>query len=769
MRSLFLTLCCLAFFACEETKTPLIGNLDIIPLPQTIKDYEGHFLLTEKTKIHGLVKGDDWKLPVDYLNDKIEKATGKRLVINQEELVWENMILFTKDSLIAEEGYELSISKQGVFIRSSTAQGAFYGVQTLLQMLPPSFLSNKKTKGLNVHLPFVEIKDEPRFSYRGMHLDVCRHFFSVEEVKRYIDLMALHKNNFFHWHLTEDQGWRIEIKAYPKLTEVGAYRKETLVGHYNDQPHQFDGKRYGGFYTQKEIKEVVKYAQDRFITIIPEIEMPGHAQAAIAAYPELGCTNDRLEVLTKWGISDNVYCPTEATFTFLTNVLNEVMDLFPGPYIHIGGDECPKTQWNESAFCQALIKRENLKDAYGLQSYFLQRIEKVIEAKGKSMMGWDEILEGGLAPNATVMSWRGMKGGIEAAMQNHQVIMTPTSHCYFDYYQSQDSNEPLAIGGYLPLKTVYDFEPIPKELPKEKQHYVLGAQANLWTEYIPNQTQLDYMTYPRACAIAEVNWSAKDSRDYSSFIKRLLTHLERLAHLDVNYATAFFDLDADFKTVSGDLEVSLKSDIPTMAIRYTLDGENPSKAGVLYEGPFVLKESANLQAIGEMTNGAEGRLLEKAIHFHKGVGKKIQFSEAPAAQYSAGGTGCVLNGIKGSDTRYGDKEWLGFWGKDIVMDIDLGEVMSLDSIQFRFFKGEGQWIYLPKKIAVSTSTNGKQFKPFTSSLDIQTDGKIATPTIKIKTNTRYLRIKVNRFGIIPDGAQGAGHEAWLFLDEMVIN
>ena len=409
------------------------------------------------------------------------------------------------DSINNDEGYELNVSKNDITIKSKHAKGAFYAVQSLIQLLPlPSDLNSFKILCLR-------IKDQPQFTYRGMHLDVGRHFFSVDFIKKYIDLMARLKMNTFHWHLTEDQGWRIEIKKYPKLQEIAAFRKETLIGHYNDQPHQFDGKPYGGFYTQEQIKEVVAYAKTRQVTIIPEIEMPGHSQAAIAAYPELGCSGEQVEVATKWGVFDEVYCPKESTFKFLEDVIDEVVALFPGKYIHIGGDEAPKTNWKNCEYCQKLIKKEGLKDEHGLQSYFIARMEKYINSKGKQIIGWDEILEGGLAPNATVMSWRGTSGAVQAAKEGHDVILTPGSHCYFDHYQSENENEPLAIGGFLPLEKVYHFNPIPEELTDKEATYVLGAQGNVWTEYMQTEKQVEYMAFPRAIALSEVLWSSPET------------------------------------------------------------------------------------------------------------------------------------------------------------------------------------------------------------------------------------------------------------------
>lgn len=434
------------------------------------------------------------------------------------------------DSLGAE-GYTLAINEDGVALQANAGAGFFYGFQTLLQIVGEH---GKK-------LPYTTITDYPRFGYRGLHLDVSRHMFSVEAIKKYIDLMALHKLNRFHWHLTDDQGWRIEIKKYPKLQEIAAYRKETVIGHARTADRKenknYDGKRYGGFYTQEEVKDVVKYAADRFITVVPEIEMPGHARAALSAYPQLGCTGGPYTAATTWGVFEEVFCAgKEETFTFLQDVLDEVIPLFPSPYVHVGGDECPKESWKKCPQCQKRMKAEGLKDEHALQSYFIQRMEKYINSKGKQIIGWDEILEGGLAPNATVMSWRGEEGGIAAAQQNHDVIMTPTGWCYFDYYQDSAKTEPLAIGGFLPVKKVYLYEPQPPQLTAAEAAHIRGVQANVWTEYITTPEHLEYMVYPRASALSEIAWSPREARDYEDFLRRMDVHFKRLDDWHVNYA-----------------------------------------------------------------------------------------------------------------------------------------------------------------------------------------------------------------------------------------
>ncbi len=438
-----------------------------------------------------------------------------------------NLIIIDTLKILGSEGYTVSVSKKGISIISNTEAGLFYGIQTFIQLTP---LTGTK-------IPFVEITDYPRFAYRGLHLDVCRHMFPVEFVKKYIDLMAKHKFNRFHWHLTDDQGWRIEIKKYPKLQQIAAYRNGTVIGHAGNS-NKYDTIRYGGYYTQEEIKDVIQYAAERYVTIIPEIEMPGHATAAIAAYPELGCRGDQVQTERTFGVFDPIFCAgRESTFTFLENVLTEVMDLFPGTYIHVGGDEAPKTRWKECPHCQKRIKDNDLKDEHELQSYFINRIEKFVNTKGRQIIGWDEILEGGLAPNATVMSWRGEEGGIAAAKQKHNVIMTPGNWCYFDHYQDTSKTEPMAIGGLTPVREVYTYEPLPAQLAADETQYILGAQANLWTEYILSSQQAEYMVYPRACALAEVVWSPKEKHDYLDFLQRMETHLKRLKNWNVNYAT----------------------------------------------------------------------------------------------------------------------------------------------------------------------------------------------------------------------------------------
>jgi hexosaminidase len=505
----------------------------IIPKPNEIVSVVGNFKLSPNTVI--VCPKNDMTEGV-YLQKYLQKQYGISLKVSSDYTTKFAKIYFTltvPDTLTTNEEYKLEVTPKYISINAHSNAGMFYAVQSLIQLMPA-------TKIANLSIPCVKINDEPRYKWRGMHLDCSRHFFTKTEVKKYIDYLALYKFNTFHWHLTDDQGWRIEIKQYPRLTQISSQRKETLVGKPSDKP-KYDHKPYGGFYTQADIKEIVAYADERHITIVPEIEMPGHSLAALAAYPQLSCTGGPFETYTTWGVSDDVFCAgNDSTFIFLQNVLSEVMDLFPGKYIHIGGDECTKIRWQNCAKCQKRIAKENLKDVNELQSYFINHIEKYVNSKGRQIIGWDEILEGGLAPNAAVMSWRGTEGGIAAAKDKHYVVMTPSKPCYFDHYQSKDkAKEPMAIGGYNPLDSVYAYNPTPSVLSNKEAKYILGAQGNIWTEHISTFKQVEYMSIPRMCALAEVLWTKPENKNYADFIIRLKNHSAYLNTRKVNYAKHF--------------------------------------------------------------------------------------------------------------------------------------------------------------------------------------------------------------------------------------
>ena len=757
----FFSICLFAFLlfsACNNEENVAI-NPAIMPIPAFQQINTGVFEMNNST---GIVSNDkEFTQVADFLKSYIKVGSS----IDLKSKNYKNEIAFKKDvSITNTEGYSLKITSEKIEISASSAKGAFYAVQSLRQLLPASF-EDSSFKKSSVAIQNLEIKDAPRFKYRGMHLDVGRHFFPVDFIKKYIDLISMLKMNTFHWHLTEDQGWRIEIKKYPKLQEIAAYRKETLIDHYSTDPQKFDGKKYGGFYTQEEIKDIVKYASERQVDVIPEIEMPGHAQAAIAAYPELGCTGKQIDVATKWGIFEDIYCPKEATFKFLEDVIDEVIALFPGKYIHIGGDEAPKTRWKNCNHCQKLIKKEGLKDAHGLQSYFITRMEKYINAKGKQIIGWDEILEGGLAPNATVMSWRGITGAIQAAKQHHDVILTPNSHCYFDHYQSTNDDEPLAIGGFLPLEKVYSFNPIPNELTKEESKYVLGAQGNVWTEYIPTSSKVEYMAFPRAIALSEVVWSNLDKKNYDDFKNRLQYFQKRLDKLNVNYANHLYEISGKLLSTNGLLHYKLKIDSDQENIYFTTDGSNPTAKSTIYTNAIKVDKSMTIKAA--VFNKKEKKLssvFEETVSFHKAVGKSVSLNVLPHSSYNAGGKQALINGISGSDKRYGDKEWLGFSGKDLEITIDLGKVTQINSIATRFHNGKGQWIYAPKTIEISFPGKKEVIqKALQNTDDLLVNFKTTT-----KVNAQFVKIKIPNYGVIPDGKQGAGNKAWTFIDEIII-
>jgi hexosaminidase len=652
----------------------------------------------------------------------------------------------------------LLVSKNEIIVSAFDPHGLFYGVQTLLQMIP---FEKSKT----FQIPCLSILDHPKFAWRGMHLDVGRHFFSVDFIKKYIDYIALYKMNTFHWHLTEDQGWRIEIKKYPKLTEIGAWRKGSMVGHYNDQ--KFDTLRYGGFYTQNEIKEVVAYAKERHITVVPEIEMPGHSLAALAAYPEFSCTGGPFEVANVWGVLEDVYCPKEETFAFLEDVLTEVMALFPSEYIHIGGDECPKIRWKNCAYCQNLMREKGLKDEHELQSYFIQRIEKFVNSKGRKIIGWDEILEGGLAPNAAVMSWRGTEGGIAAAKEKHFVVMTPGSHCYFDHYQGDPKNEPVAIGGYTNLEKVYGFNPIPKELSTEEAQYILGAQANVWTEYMKTPEHVEYMIMPRMAALSEVLWGTSIPDLYKNFEKRLMHHFQIYDQKGINYSKAIFEVTTDVQPVDESIHFELKS-FNLEGIRFTTDGSEPAYNSIPYKNSITIKTSQTIKAAYFEDKKQKSATMEQSFFISKSSGKAVKLKHAPHENYALGGSFTLVDGMLGNTAKYG-RDWLGFWGNDVDATIDFGIETSFSSIALNTLLAEGSWIYYPKEIMMMCSNDGQNFEI----IQVVKPEEILKDKGRIKVNfptkkAKYVKVLARNNGTIADGKPGAGSKAWLFIDEISI-
>lgn len=653
-----------------------------------------------------------------------------------------------------KDRYKILINKTGIVVGGSES-GIFHGLQTLRQLV---FQCNGE-------LQCQTIIDSPAFKWRGMHLDVSRHFFSVDFIKKYIDMLALHKMNTFHWHLTDDQGWRIEIKKYPKLTQIGSQRKETIIDK-NFNPYKGDGKPYGGFYTQEDIKEVVAYAKERYITVVPEIEMPGHAVAALSAYPQFSCRQQPLETLTKWGISDDIYCSKDETFQFIFDILDEVLELFPSQYIHIGGDEAPKTRWKKCEHCKANIKKHKLKDEHELQSYFISRVDSFLTSKGRKTIGWDEILEGGLAENAAVMSWRGEKGGIAAASQKHNVVMSPGSHCYFDHYQGDKKSEPLAIGGYTPLKKVYSYNPIPAELDKEYVSYVLGAQGNVWTEYMETPGHVLYMALPRLCALSEVLWSGSKKSSYKEFTDRLIPHFDLLDTLGFNYSKALFNIRAHSFVKEEAMFVRLSSDFPEFEIRYTTNGEKPTATSRLNKSPILINRNTELKARLFKNGVAKGNLFSQKYEYHLAVGKKITLTHQPSERYNTGGAQALINGVIGS-LPWSGNEWLAWRGKPMEAEIDLGQPIQLSNVRMSFLEAPESWIHRPINVLLFGSTNGKNYKPIKPKQNKQwpTDGMVY---LNIDGMYRYIKVKAIPLDVIPEGNPGSGQESWLFCSEIII-
>lgn len=736
------------------------SQLNLIPYPQKVIFNQGKSNIPSQIIVRE-AKNDSLHLEVKIFNTFLKTASTRFLVTNHGvpkfTFVTIEKVNFSE---INNDGYFLEIKDNEILIKYSTNNGKFYGFQTLIQLIN-QFSEIKQ-------LPNLQIQDSPKFAWRGMHLDVCRHFFTVEEVKQYIDYLAMYKLNTFHWHLTDDQGWRIEIKKYPKLTQIGSKRKESMIGAYVDDT--FDGKPYGPyFYTQEQIKEVVKYATERHITVVPEIEMPGHALAALSAYPELACTKGPFESATKWGVFDDVFCPKDKTFTFLENVLDEVMTLFPSQYIHIGGDECPKTRWKECAHCQELIKKNNLKDEHGLQSYFIQRIEKYVNSKGRKIIGWDEILEGGLAPNAAVMSWTGIKGGVEAAKSNHFAVMTPGSYCYFDHYQGDPQTEPNAFGGFTPLEKVYSYNPIPSELNAEQSKYILGVQANLWTEYILDFKQVQYMIFPRLFALSEVGWGSSNPKKYKEFENRVVEHFKILDKMNINYAKSIYNIGGKVIPSKNGASYELSTSQNPNGIKYTTDGSEPKSTSLTYQNPIPVSKAMTVKSAYFENGVLKSSISSQDFTPSKTTGKTIVLEHQPSENYSFGGAFTLVDGIVGNVKQLG-KTWLGFQGKDVVATIDLGEKIKFSEVYFNTLDNKGSWIHLAKSAVISVSDDGKNFKTI-KEIDkdeiLKAKGKL---NLKVgNQNSKFIKIKIENAGIIPAGNPGADSKAWLFVDEIGIN
>lgn len=751
---------------------PEQADYRVVPLPQEITPGMGTpFVLDNQVKILYPEGNQQMQRNAEFLAEYVKKSTGK--VLETQAGTEGNKAIVLKLGLTSEnpEAYQLTVTDQLVTIAAPTEAGVFRGIQTLRKSLPV-------VQDAGVVLPPVAINDYPRFKYRAMMLDVSRHFFSLDSVKRYIDILALHNINNFHWHLSDDQGWRIEIKKFPKLTEIGSQRKETVIGRNSGK---YDGIPYGGYFTQEEAKEVVAYAKERYINVIPEIDMPGHMLAALTAYPELGCTGGPYEVWPMWGVADDVLCAgNDKTLEFIDGVLGELIEIFPSEYIHVGGDECPKVRWEKCPKCQARIKKLGLKPKNGhsseerLQSFIISHAEKFLNQHGRRIIGWDEILEGGLAPNATVMSWRGTEGGIEAARLGHDVIMVPTTYLYFDYYQTKDTkDEPLAIGGYVPIENVYHFEPVPSVLNAEQKKHIIGLQANLWVEYIPTFKHVEYMVLPRMAALCEVQWTMPEKKNYEDFLTRL-PHLFAVYNLEgYNFAKHLYNITAEFtpNEAEGKLDVAL-STIDHADIHYTLDGTEPTEASPKYNGILKIDGACTLKAVAIRPTG-NSKVLSEQISFNKATLKPVTMNQLVNKQYEFKGAPTLVDGLKGG-TNYKTGRWIAFYKNDMEAVIDLQKPVEISGIALSTCVEKGDWVFDTRGISVAVSEDGKDFKEVASEnypAMKQTDrnGVYDHQLSFSPVTARYVKVTALSEHSIPDWHGGKGNFGFLFVDEIAVN
>ncbi|MFC5409563.1 family 20 glycosylhydrolase [Larkinella bovis] len=758
----------------------------IIPKPARLENRAGRFVFTNTTVLQIPATRPELRTIAEHFVHQLHAASDLTVRIQQttETASANQQIRFepVADARLGDEGYRLDISPATILIEATQPAGFFYAVQSLYQLLPPAVFSPKSTSfSSNWSVPACRIDDQPRFRYRGLHLDVTRHFFPVSFIKKYIDLLALHKFNTFHWHLTDDQGWRIEIKKYPRLTQVGGWRKETLIGHYYEsEPQQFDGQPYGGFYTQDEVRDVVQYAKSKYVTIIPEIETPGHALAILAAYPELGCAGGPYETATKWGIFSDILCPHEKTFSFLQDVLTEVMALFPGPYIHIGGDEAPKTAWKKSAFCQRLMKQLKLKNENQLQRYFTARLDRWVSAKGRRMIGWDEIMDGEspaarVSTGAVVMSWRGTAGGLKAARQGHDVIMTPENYVYLDHYQGDRAQEPLAFGRFTPLEETYSYDPVPADLPVSVQQHILGVQACVWTEYLKTPEQVEYMAWPRAAAVAEIAWTSAEQKSWPDFTQRLPVLFQRLDFLQTRYARTYYAVKADpVPQTDGRLRLSLSGSEPEIDVRYTTDGSVPGVESSRYDQPLLLSRPTTIRAVVVRNGRVLGPVQSWDFAVSKAIGKSLQLA-TPVTRPKTAEASMLIDGQVGNTVGYLE-EMQGVAGvktANLSATIDLGEPQPVQQVTIGLVKATAGNILLPKTVEVAVSEDGQKFRTVkTVALDPTERGKkaIIRQTLTFEpVRSRFVRIIARNVGKVPAGMPKAGQDAWVMADELTID
>lgn len=764
MKKLFIALLasCIALFSTAQ------NGLNIIPIPVQAEKLPGYFEIDANTTLRFAASDKMLAPAAKMLQNAILQLSGINVAFNKPAA---RVIELKKSNIeqLGSEGYTLQASGNVLVITANKPAGLFYATQTLLQMLP-AIRTNAPLR-----IPGVAITDYPRFAWRGMHLDVSRHFFGPEVIKNYIDLMAAYKMNTFHWHLVDDQGWRIEIRRYPKLTDVSAWRVDQNHLPWGERPQAKPGQTptYGGYYTQQQIREIVKYAAERNIIIVPEIEMPGHVASAIAAYPQLSCTQKPQLPMTGGnysGMSSNYCAGNDSVFTFLQHVLDEVLNLFPSTYIHIGGDEVDKGPWKKCSRCQARMQQEHLANEEELQSYFIRRIEKHIAGKDRKLIGWDEILEGGLAPSATVMSWRGEAGGIAAAKMDHTVVMTPGYPLYFDHYQAGPAGEPLAFGGMNTLKNVYDYEPVPAELPQDKAKYVLGAQANLWTEFVSTASHVQYMILPRMPALAEVLWLPREQKNWNDFASRMQAHYKAYDQKGLTYCPGNFTVD--FKPVSknGQLQVQLATEIPGAEIRYTTDGSEPTMQSAAYTTPLPVTKTMTIKAATAQYGRIRSReAATQQFSFHSAIGKPVTYVHPYSRSYAANGPNALTDGIRG--TMAIGKYWHGFSGNNLVATIDLGMQISLQKLSLGCLHKYKDWIFLPQWVKFEVSDDGNTFTELATVANAQpitTRESLYQFIAPAKGRTaRYIRVTAKN-NLCPPGHPGAGSPGWIFADELVV-
>ena len=792
---------------CKDSKET-VNEYNLVPLPNQMTPQQGRFELNKKVKVITAGCTPEVQNIADSLIGRLATTSGLSLERIDKEHTGNPSITFITQEGMPQEGYKLSVTPTNITITASQPNGFFYGVQTLYQLLPPAVYGKERNKRADWSIPAVEIEDAPRFAYRGMMLDVCRNFSPIEYVYKFIDMLAMHKMNTFHWHLTDDQGWRIEIKKFPKLMEIGSKRKETLIDYYfTNYPQIFDGKEVEGYYTQEQIKDVVAYAASKYITVIPEIEMPGHAIAAIASYPELSCTPDTTyDVTGTWGIFDQVYCPKEETFKFLEGVLDEVIELFPSAYIHVGGDECPKTAWKNCAHCQGLIKKLGLKDdttpnpADGklhtkeekLQSYFVTRMEKYINSKGRNIIGWDEILEGGLAPNATVMSWRGVDGGMNAAKLGHNAIMTPSPYMYVDYYQEDPETAPVTIGGYVTLKMTYTYNPVADDADELVKKHIIGVQGNAWTEYMQNNDRRDYQIFPKAVAISETGWTLDQNKDWKNFCKRMAEEFERLDMLNVKACRNFFDVNVNTHVDNDTLNVILECYYPDAEIRYTTDGSEPNIKSTLYTAPFALQGNINLKAAAFKNGKMLGKIRHKPLYGNLISGKS--FVVNPALGWMKGDifgendlfgadktTFGLTNGKRGNNASY--TPWTNFSmnekRKEVEFIVQLDKPTQISQVVFGSLFNPAYRILPAGAATVEISADGKEYRQVaeeTFTRQFPDKGRKAyTDSISFDpVEATYVKVKIQNGGTLRNGIDCRKDtpediiQANMYLDEIEI-